>query len=67
MQSKKAATLLYNRMENSIFIDPKEAWEDICKECALIAIAFAKENPLNTDGYKKYLDEVEQEIKSMYI
>ena len=65
MQPKKAATLLYNRMENSIFIDPKETWEEKCKECALIAISFAKENPLNTDGYKEYLDEVEQEIKNM--
>lgn len=35
------------------------------KQCALIAIAFAKENPLNTDGYNKYLNEVEQEINKL--
>lgn len=34
-------------------------------ECALIAIEFAKENPLNTDGYNKYLNEVEIEIKKL--
>jgi hypothetical protein len=32
------------------------------KQCVLIAIQFAKENPLNTDGYNKYLQEVKQEI-----
>jgi len=35
------------------------------KECALIAIKFAKENILNTDGYNKYLDEVKQEIEKL--
>lgn len=34
------------------------------KRCALIAVDFAKENPLNTDGYNKYLQEVKQEIES---
>jgi hypothetical protein len=33
------------------------------KQCALIAVKFAKENTLNSDGYNKYLDEVEQEIE----
>jgi hypothetical protein len=33
------------------------------KQCALIAVKFAKENPLNTDGYNKYLQEVNQEIE----
>jgi hypothetical protein len=35
------------------------------KRCALIAVEFAKENPLNTDGYNKYLQEVEQEIEKL--
>lgn len=35
------------------------------KQCALIAVFFAKENPLNTDGYKKYLDELEQELEKI--
>jgi len=34
-------------------------------KCALIAVKFAKENPLNTDGYNKYLDEVKQEIEKL--
>jgi hypothetical protein len=32
---------------------------------ALIAVEFAKENPLNTDGYNKYLQEVKQEIEKL--
>jgi hypothetical protein len=35
------------------------------KQCALIAVAFAKENPLNTNGYNKYLDEVKSEIEAL--
>jgi hypothetical protein len=35
------------------------------KQCALIAVEFAKENPLNTDGYNKYLQEVTQEIEKL--
>ena len=31
-------------------------------QCALIAVMFAKENPLNTDGYNKYLEQIKQEI-----
>jgi hypothetical protein len=34
------------------------------KQCAFISVAFAKDNPLNTEGYNKYLDEVKQEIES---
>jgi len=37
----------------------------IAKQCALIAVQFAKENPLNTDGYNKYLDEVKAEIEKL--
>jgi hypothetical protein len=43
------------RNEDDVVVD--------AKKCALIAIKFAKENPLNSDGYNKYLDEVEQEIE----
>jgi hypothetical protein len=35
------------------------------KKCALIAVKFARENPLNTEGYNKYLDEVRQEIEKL--
>jgi len=35
------------------------------KQCALIAVAFARENPLNTVGYNKYLDEVKTEIENI--
>jgi hypothetical protein len=35
------------------------------KQCALIAVKFAKENPLNSDGYNKYLDEVKQEVENI--
>ena len=35
------------------------------KQCALIAVEFAKENPLNTDGYNKYWQEVKQEIQAL--
>ncbi len=37
----------------------------IAKQCALMAVAFAKENPLNTDGYNKYLEEVKKEIENL--
>jgi len=45
------------RREDSITSD--------AKQCALIAVKFAKENPLNTDGYNKYLDELKQEIENL--
>jgi hypothetical protein len=35
------------------------------RQCALIAVEFAKENPLNTDGYNKYLQELKQEIEKL--
>lgn len=38
---------------------------DLAKQCALIAVQFARENPLNTEGYNKYLDEVKQEIEKL--
>ena len=32
-------------------------------QCALIAVKFALENPLNTNGYNKYLNEIINEIE----
>ena len=45
------------RREDSITSD--------AKQCALITVKFTKENPLNTDGYNKYLDELKQEIETL--
>lgn len=38
---------------------------ELPKRLALVAIRFAKRNSLNTAGYNKYLDEVQQEIKKL--
>jgi len=35
------------------------------KQCALICVEFAQSNPLNTDGYNKYLIELKQEIVNL--
>jgi hypothetical protein len=45
-----------------------EGWTDdkkslIAKKCALSAVAFARENPLNSDGYNNYLDQIRNEIE----
>jgi hypothetical protein len=32
------------------------------KQCALIAVEFAKENLINSKGYNEYLDEIKEEI-----
>jgi hypothetical protein len=47
--------------------EPNYNWfhKGLGKQCALIAVEFAKENPLNTDGYNKYLQEVKQEIEKL--
>ena len=36
----------------------------IAKQCALIAVDFARDNPLNKNGYNKYLDKVKKEIEN---
>jgi len=46
-------------------IMPNENWRDRAIDCALVAIAFAKNSPLNTDGYNKYLEEVKTEIEDL--
>lgn len=38
---------------------------ELNKKFALIAVNFAKENPLNTNGYNYYLDEVTIEIEKL--
>lgn len=50
---------------NKYWITDFDIYEEESKQCALIAVEFAKENPLNTDGYNKYLQEVKQEIEKL--
>jgi hypothetical protein len=38
--------------------------KEIAKQSALIAVDFARENPLNKNGYNKYLDKVRKEIEN---
>ena len=62
---QKAKELVDKFKYNTRAFNETNGWEDTCynaKQCALIAIEFAKENPLNTDGYNKYLQQVETEI-----
>jgi hypothetical protein len=37
----------------------------LAKQSALVAIKFAQSNPLNTDGYNKYLQDIKQEIEKL--
>ena len=37
--------------------------KEIAKQSALIAVDFARDNPLNKNGYNKYLDKVKKEIE----
>ena len=64
---EKALELYYNFQKckdksNRYFIIPITG---DAKQCALMAVDFAKENPLNTEGYNKYLEEVKQEIEKL--
>ena len=36
----------------------------IAQQSALIAVDFARDNPLNKNGYNKYLDKVKKEIEN---
>ena len=38
MTPKQKAQELYDKMENSIFIEPEPTWEGQCKKCALTAV-----------------------------
>jgi hypothetical protein len=42
----------------------EDAYED-AKQCAIIAVKFAKKNILNSNGYNKHLKEVKQEIENL--
>jgi hypothetical protein len=45
--------------ENVNYIDARNT---AAKQCAIFAIEFAKQNPLNSDGYNKYLKLIKTEI-----
>ncbi len=38
MTPAEKAQALYDKMENSIFIEPESTWEGQCKQCALISV-----------------------------
>jgi hypothetical protein len=66
MTPKEKAIELVNRYINlSKITASSEYIQYQAKLYALIAVEFAKENPLNTDGYNKYLQEVKQEIEKL--
>jgi hypothetical protein len=68
MTPKEQAEELVNKYMNLNKVklsDYSVIYTPTAKQCALIAVKFAKENPLNTDGYNKYLQEVEQEIEKL--
>tara|TARA_R110000868_G_scaffold28617_1_gene107091 strand:+ start:246 stop:443 length:198 start_codon:yes stop_codon:yes gene_type:complete len=65
MTTKEKAEELYLNFEDSITGLRGNEWYETAKKCALIAVKFAKENPLNTNDYNKYLDELKQEIKKI--
>jgi hypothetical protein len=61
---KEKAKELLDKM-TWITINGIEFCNEYDKQCALIAVEFAKENPLNTDGYNKYLQEIKTEIEKL--
>jgi hypothetical protein len=61
---EKAEKLINKYFKDSDLLYHDLSWMQ-AKECALIAVEFARENPLNTNGYNKYLDEVKQEIEKL--
>jgi hypothetical protein len=62
MTPKEKAQELYDKMENSIFIEPDPTWEGQCKQCALIAV----DEILDKDGYNNdYWKEVKQELEKL--
>jgi|688.fasta_scaffold301924_2 hypothetical protein len=66
MTTKEKAQELYCKYADALNIrDLQLRANPYAKQCALIAVAFAKENPLNTNGYNKYLDEVKSEIEAL--
>ena len=66
MTPKEKAKELVNKIKNGLWKDRGVSiYSEDAIYCALIAVEFAKENPLNTDGYNKYLQEVKQEIEKL--
>ncbi len=67
MTAKEKAQELYNKMENSIFIEPDPTWEGQCKKGALIVI----DEVLNYSkahgfiGLTEYYEEIKQEIEKL--
>ena len=61
---EKAEELIKRYYRDSDLLVEDLSWIQ-ANECALIAVEFAKENPLNTNGYNKYLDELKQEIEKI--
>ena len=61
---EKAEELIKRYYRDSDLLVEDLSWIQ-AKECALIAVEFTKENPLNTNGYNKYLDELKQEIEKI--
>ena len=65
MEAKEKAKELVERMYQVHSSSASDITWYFAKQCALVAVEFAKENPLNTDGYNKYLDELKQEIENI--
>lgn len=51
----------YSKRTTSI----KSMTKSAAKQCALLAVEFAKSNPLNSAGYNSYLDNVKNELEKL--
>ena len=58
MTPKEKAFHLYSKYMSEVIADNVKA-----KQCALIAVDFARGNPINTEEYNNYLYEVKQELE----
>jgi hypothetical protein len=64
MTPKDKALELYNKYEQlSRDFTRGVSMKEFAKQCALIAVKFALENPLNSNEYNKYLNEIINEIE----
>jgi hypothetical protein len=61
MTPKEKAKELVEKM--IIYHSPDDKDYEAAKDCALIAVKFALENPLNSNEYNKYLNEIINEIE----
>jgi hypothetical protein len=66
MTPAEKAQEIYDKMENSIFIEPEPTWEGQCKQCTSLAVdeimdALEKNGSWNYD----YWQEVKQEIEKL--